>query len=175
MISCNRNKLSVWLYSVCYNMFLSGKNFPWFKKIQSILIECGLNYVWIQQSVPSVKALKVSVERSCKDRFVQLWYGEVYNSKKCSNYRIFKSQFGFEEYLKKLPPVYSIPLTKFRCRNSRLPVELGIYKGIIHEERFCKYCNVLGDEFHYLFQCINFKKDREMLIDKIFFQKTLNF
>ena len=52
-----------------------------------------------------------------------------------------------------LPISLRIRMIKFRCRNNKLPIELGSYSNIPRENRFCTKCNldVLGDEFHVLF------------------------
>ena len=51
----------------------------------------------------------------------------VFESNKCLNYRIFKKQFGFETYLNNLPNKPKKSLTKFRCGNNLLPIDIGSY------------------------------------------------
>ena len=60
-----------------------------------------------------------------------------------------------EKYLLSLPNCFSIPLSKFRCNNMRIPVVRGRYNNIPRELRFCNLCNndVIGDEFHILLEC----------------------
>ena len=72
------------------------------------------------------------------------------NSSKCLCYRIYKQDFSLESYLLKLPPRLRIPLSRFRCRNNRLPIETGSYENVERYLRFCDKCDMqaLADEFH---------------------------
>ena len=77
------------------------------------------------------------------------------NSPKCLNYRIFKEELIFEQYLSKLPLKLALELCKYRTCNMNLPIEKGRWINIPRNERLCQLCNVseIGDEFHYLFTC----------------------
>ena len=55
-------------------------------------------------------------------------------------------------------------LLAFRTRNHRLPVEVDRWARKSFEERICKHCNEVGDEFHYLSKCDLFNDDRKSLI-----------
>ena len=72
-------------------------------------------------------------------------------------YTIFKQEFVLEPYLLKLDYKYRIYLTKLRASNIKFPIETGRWRKINREERICtKYiAGVIGDEFHYLFNCTN--------------------
>ena len=78
-------------------------------------------------------------------------------STKCTLYKDFKSEFGFEDYLLHAPYQYITYIIKFRLCNHKLPVERGRYLNIIRSERTCDVCdmNVLGDEYHYIMECRN--------------------
>ena len=66
-----------------------------------------------------------------------------------------------------------ITLSKFRCRNSKIPVVILGYKGkdnstkIPYENRICPSCNLnaIGDEFHYILQCPIFQVQRQKYLD----------
>ena len=54
----------------------------------------------------------------------------------------------------KLLPHERNMITKFRCSNSKLPIETGRWSMTPREERICHLCNVgLGTAFHFLFEC----------------------
>ena len=91
------------------------------------------------------------------------------NSPKCFNYRVFKTELLFENYLLNVPYKLRRVYTKFRCRNSKLPIETGTINNIVRDKRICMLCNnnQVGDEFHYLMQCVYFKKQREKYLGKI--------
>ena len=87
------------------------------------------------------------------------------------NYKMFKKILNPQLNILKLPEQLRIPLVKFRCRNHKLPIELGIYRKIERNKRLCKYCLELGDEFHYLFQCKIFEHERALYL-KNYYRKN---
>ncbi len=99
---------------------------------------------------------------------MQQWNTNICNSAKCLNYRIYKSTFEFEKYLKILPPSLASIMSKFRCLSHKMPIEQGRFFGIIRDNRLCNICNrqELGDEFHYLFNCPYFSQERKRYISK---------
>ena len=90
----------------------------------------------------------------------------------CYNYRIFKENLTFENYLKSdLSSSLCIYLTKFRLCNHKLPIQVGRYKNIVRSQRICDSCNVLGDEYHFLFICPIFNNVRSLYIPKYYYLK----
>ena len=70
-------------------------------------------------------------------------------------YRIYKQNFGFENYLNKLSPKLRNIFIKFRTTNHQLPVQIGRWHGTPLRERLCTLCNnvQIADEFHYILEC----------------------
>ena len=79
--------------------------------------------------------------------------------------RIIKNTFGFEKYLTELPVNNRILMTKFWCRNHRLPIEAGCRAQTQRDLRLCLHCNDIGDEYHYLLCCPLFREEREKYIN----------
>ena len=131
---------------------------PWIQRIEEILNECGLSHIWIDQSFPNIRWVKLKVRQSLHDQYIQTWHTNLYNSEKCITYRLIKRELQFEKYLCELPPSLFIPLCKYRLSNHKLPIEKGRYLNIERHDRKCVYCNTLGDEYHYLFECTFFQK-----------------
>ena len=106
-----------------------------------------------------------------ESQFIQEWHSSVENSSKCTNYRIFKTAFGFEDYLTKLPKDLRNAFVKFRTTNHRLPIETGRWRNIDRSLRFCTLCNknCIGDEFHYLLECTYFDKLRKLYLHRKYF------
>ena len=54
-------------------------------------------------------------------------------------------------------------LCRFRTTNNKLPVETGRWQNIPRENRKCILCNrsQIGDEYHYIFECIYFNQKRK--------------
>ena len=72
-------------------------------------------------------------------------------------YRSIRHQFAFCKYLKiQINEKHRIALTKFFTKNHKLPIVM-MSRGVTrvpYDERICPTCNVLGDEFHCLFECV---------------------
>ena len=47
-------------------------------------------------------------------------------------------------------------ITRFRCGSHNLPIETLRWARVPREERLCNKCHVLGDEMHFIFQCVDF-------------------
>ena len=64
-------------------------------------------------------------------------------------------------------------IIKYRTGNHRLPVEIGRWDDIPLNERKCKICftDDIGDEYHYLFTCGFFKRDRKLYWKPYFYIK----
>ena len=58
-----------------------------------------------------------------------------------------------------LPHPLSDTIIKFRLGSHKLPIETGRWKGLDRSDRICPQCNVLGDEEHYLYSCVQVRRD----------------
>ena len=98
----------------------------------------------------------------------QTWLSSVNDSPKALNYRIYKDNLAFENYLNILNDKDILTLSTFRTTNHKLPVENGRWKHIARENRICLLCNngEIGDECHYLFKCQYFGNQRKNYIKK---------
>ena len=112
--------------------------------------------------------LKHSIKQNLTDQYLQTWLSSVNDSPKALNYRIYKDNLVFENYLNILNDKDNLTLSKFRTTNHKLPVENGRWKNIARENRLCLLCNngEIGDAFHYLFKCQYFGNQRKMYIKK---------
>jgi len=140
---------------------------PWIKHLQTILNNCGLTWIWSSQALDiNSDWLKEKIKQNYRDQFIQNWNSTISNSSKCNIYRLFKTEFRFEPYLNQLPFKLCNYLTKFRCRSTRIPVESGIFIGLERKDRLCKLCplNVVGDEYHYIFECTLFTSERKQFL-----------
>ena len=60
----------------------------------------------------------------------------------------------------------------YRTRNHRLPVEVGRWQSIPLNERLCSYYKSdIGDEYHYLLVCNNFKKERSKFVKTYYYKR----
>ena len=95
----------------------------------------------------------------------------MYSKKMCTVYRMFKTNFKFEEYIDKIDVKDRISLSKFRCRNNYLPIVKFTYTKV-EEDKYCTLCNSreTGDEIHYLFKCTALNEERKKCFNKEHFR-----
>jgi hypothetical protein len=171
LVNSKPTKLSTLLYHfVHYLVKWDNYQSHFHSAVESILNQCGMTYVWDAQTCDQL-IIKHLVKQKLQDQYQQQWLDQVTNSGKCLTYRIIKPSLQFESYLTSLPRHLSISLCKFRLSNHRLPIEVGRHRNIDREYRICQLCskNVLGDEFHALFECEAFKSERLKYIEKYYY------
>ena len=108
------------------------------KMFGKILNETGFSNIWQTQTFKSIEWLKQSIKQTLLDQFLQDWNSSVHNSPKAFNYRIFKTDFKFEEYFNILDEQNFLLLC--RTTNHKLPIEKGRWSNIPRENRYCELC-----------------------------------
>ena len=68
-----------------------------------------------------------------------------------------------------------LKINSFRTANHYLPIETLHWQSIDVSERKCRLCNAqdIGDEFHYLFVCENFKDVRHQYMNTYYFKHPI--
>ena len=132
--------------------------------VKSCLDDCGVGYLWLDQTVLSSTWLKTKVKQSLGDQYKQNILSEIMDHPKCVMYRTYcnEDNFSIENYLLKLPDVLVNPLMSFRLGRNKLPAVLGRNRNLEHDDWYCTLCdtNKIGDEFHYLLECPFFNNPR---------------
>ena len=95
--------------------------------MQKLIPQTFINELW----------LKHSIKQILTDQYLQTWLSSVNDSPKALNYRIYKDNLVFENYLNILNDKDNLTLSKFRTTNHKLPVENGRWKNIARENRIC--------------------------------------
>ena len=116
---------------------------------------CGFSNIWSEQNYVNHKWISTVVKQRLQDQFIQKWFCDINGSSKGQIYRLFKTSFGFENYINMLPNKFRKIFIKFRTSNHHLPVETGRWYNVPLNERVCKLCNSghTADEFHYILEC----------------------
>lgn len=75
---------------------------------------------------------------------------------------MYRDKLEFENYLIRLHFSQRTSLCKFRCVNRKIPTVIVRFVNIEYHDRLCELCdrNTIGDEFHYIFECPYFTKER---------------
>ena len=139
-------------------------------KIQSILQEVELNYIWLDNDVQNIDHLCNTINTRLQSQFVQNWNQKIFDTSKCLNYRIFKTTFTLEKYVTEMPLKSAITLAKFRTTNNKFPIEKGRWDDTNRNLRVCNLCNknALGDEYHVLLECDIFATQRRLFIPRYY-------
>ena len=154
-------------------MYKSNHNYKWLNHIQSILNDCGMNYIWLQQFRNVPKNIAKMVKSRLLDQLLQAWNADLQLSAKGKNYALYKTNLNPESYLTKLHGAHLINMLKFRTCNHKFPAESGRWNNIEFAERKCELCtkNDIGDNYHYLLICPFFKNIRKLHIDPYYYKR----
>ena len=160
------------MFQLCSKLYCaSDYKFPWLMKVHSLLDSLGLSYIWSNQ-IHTIESFKRIVKQRLMDQFIQEWQSRVAENSVCSNYRLFKKKFCFEEYLTYLPFILRQRELKFRLSNHRLPIQQRRSLGIPRDERIGTVCDSgeVGEEFYYLLNCSNenVKRNHTKYVDKYY-------
>lgn len=153
----NENKLSSSMYKLIFKLHADGIcEFKWVSFVKSIFDNSGLGYMFFNQYI-DYSTFKPVIKQILQDQFLQKWSSNIDNSSRGEYYKLFKSQFGLENYLLRLPEDKRIWISKLRTCNLKIPMETGRWYNIARTDRICTLCNesCIGDEYHYLYVCNN--------------------
>ena len=62
----------------------------WIRNIKTILDSCWLSNIWLHQTFPSDRCLKLKVKQTLFDQFILEWRSKLQNSTKALDYRLYK-------------------------------------------------------------------------------------
>ena len=168
LVSPNDTKISSMLFKLSKEMYEAHVYEPkWLIYVKNVIDNCGFSNMWnISDPVPNLKWLQSALHLKIDDMARQNWASDVTSNSLCVNYRIFKSECCYSQYLNILSNKDRISLCKFRCSNHKLAVNTGRYENINRNNRICTLCNStdIGDEYHYIFSCPAYREERERLI-----------
>ena len=126
----------------------------WAFQIKTILDNLGMTNVWVNQRciTPNLSEIKSRLV----DQYTQQWAGSVQESSRLFYYNMYKTTFGFEDYLNKiLDTIQRQRLTRFRLSSHKLAIETGRYNNKPKDLRKCIYCNMnaIETDYHFLLVC----------------------
>ena len=116
LVCSNSSNLHTNIYRI-----VNRNTFAWLNFVKSILDECGLSYIWREQTCISATWLKKKVKTILIDQFIQNWRETLFNSPKGLNYRVFKDTLDLETYLVILPTKHVILFVNLELEISNYP------------------------------------------------------
>lgn len=130
--------------------------------------------VWNYQGVGNIEVFLSIFKVRLKDMFMQNWHSRLEESTRARLY-ITIAKFEYNIYLDILTvEKFRRNLSKLRLSSHRLEVEVGRWakpNKISLNERKCKICDVLEDEFHFVLECIPYKDLRERYIHAYYWKR----
>ena len=134
----------------------------------------GFSNVWLAQGVGDAKVFLLIVKQRINDNFTQNWESRLDDSSRALFYNSIRS-FDFQPYLAVCNiNKYRSALCKFRMSAHRLEIETGRWhkpSATPRNERKCKMCNVLEDEYHFVCECVLYTDIRRKYIKKYFWNR----
>ena len=161
---------------VVYKMMLrdieiNGRKINWAILVRNLLGNLGFFEVWLNQGVGNVNQFLTVLRQRLKDQYMQDWSNEINNSSRARFYRNI-SDFCIQPYLNLITiRKFRSAMTKLRVSSHRLEVEIGRWSRPVStpfDERKCRICDKLEDEFHFLFECSLYADLRKQYISRYF-------
>ena len=156
---------------------INERKVNWAFLVRQLLCNLGFREVWLQQNVGNCNAFLAMFRQRVRDIFVQNWTSEFDNSSRALFYRSF-SNFKFQSYLEFISvKKFRVVLSKLRVSSHKLECEAGRWARpvrVVYDERKCRVCNILEDEFHFIFECPVYSNLRKLYIDKYYINRHSN-
>ena len=171
ILNGKQSKLSCIMYKLMYSMSQKGFLFKWINYVKSLLENCGLNNIWLEQNAHNNVWLINKVKQVLNDQFQQDWVSDCCNSSKGTSYNLFTNyNFCTPFYISSNLSKKNIStLVRFRTSNHKLPIEYGRWLNIERSNRLCTICNSdIGDEYHYIMTCKHLDSLRKQYIPEKF-------
>ena len=174
LVSLNENKYAKCIYNMqIEDMRNNPDKFNWASSVKQLLSKYGFMNVWLSQGVENSNSLQIFKQR-VRDIFIQEWHKRFENSTRARFY-VNIANFKHQTYLDNLTvKKFQQNLTRFRVSSHRLEIECGRWtrpEKTPLDNRKCRICNALEDEFHFILECPLYEDLRKQLINKYFWSR----
>ena len=145
----------------------------WICTVHFMLNYLNMGVTLTQPRLTSTKTFADLCIQRIKERFIQEWRERLNNqNSKLRTYGLFKESFEKETYLENVTDFQMRKsITKFRCSDHHLEIEIGRHKKIPEPLRTCKICcHEIENEKHFLCSCPGYKAIRA----HYFYQEVIN-
>ena len=131
-----------------------------------------MNDIGLSDQFESKSVINLSkVDEHLNVFYARKWQEDVHHVPKLRTYRVFKTEFKTEEYVKlNMYKNERSIMCQFRSGVLPLRIETGRFIGEKLNQRVCRFCNtdVVEDEKHFLFHCALYNKLRTTYSADIF-------
>ena len=157
LLNTNDNKYNRKVYNMLKSdMEIYPHKSNWCSLLKDLLCRLGFYDAWYFQYIGNANIFISLVKQRLTDNFVQNWHSRINDSSRALFYRNISS-FNFQPYLDILNiKKFRIEFSKLRMSSHRLHIESGRWnkpQSTPLSDRICSVCQVLEDEFHFIFEC----------------------
>ncbi|XP_053375235.1 uncharacterized protein LOC128547230 [Mercenaria mercenaria] len=160
-------------YSLVSDIEMGRTN--WASNVKHLLDSYGFSYVWINPDIVDLNTFHIVFKNRVIENFVQNCYNGINNSRCLCSYKLFKTTFGFENYLDFLSPKLRIAFSRLRRSSHQLRIESGRYGAnrVEHNQRYCLLCNSgdIEDEYHFIIKCPVYDTIRKLYIKPYYYRR----
>jgi hypothetical protein len=137
----------------------------WSAEIKKVLYDVQMSECFDNMNTCNIKDLSDVLMKN----FEQDWLEKVQDKVKLRSYKLFKTSFGTEKYLKiNLDRSERSFTAQLRLGILPIKIETGRFTRTPVNERLCQLCNsnIVEDENHFLHHCTKYTLEREVLYTK---------
>ena len=111
-------------------------------------------------------------QKSCIPSAIKLWNSLDDNLKDISTLPTFKKHIFSKLSIAQVPPYFTVgnrymSVLHKRLRNKCSGLNGDLFRNHIRNNPFCDLCGVVGDAYHYFFQCRKYTVERQVFIDTV--------
>ena len=143
----------------------------WVSLLRDLLASLDFYDAWVYQSVGDSKLFLSLVQQRITDQFIQNWESRLNDSTRAIFYNTFR-KFVFQPYLDIINiDKFLKSFAKLRVSSHRLEVEAGRWSRpniTPFENRRCRICDRLEDEYHFILECVIYNDLRRQYIDSYY-------
>ena len=175
IVSLTENKYVKCIYNMLLEDIRQNPNKTnWASSVRDLLSTYGFFNVWVSQGVENPNSFLQCFKQKIRDVFEQDWHARLENSTRARFY-INIANFKYQAYLDNLTIAkFQQNLTRLRVSAHRLEVECGRWtrpERTPLDERKCKICHRLEDEFHFVLECPLYAELRKQFISKFYWKR----
>ena len=152
-------------------MLLTGNKDTWAENVKSLLLRLNFGTIWKEQEIQREKEFVKELKSRLISEYISFWSESIAGSTRYGFYRMFKFEWGVENYLFALDKkVFRDVYVNFRTGFSELFMHKYRYTPDSHNDMLCPSCYETDEsEMHFLLECPVYNDLREKYIGNVSF------
>ena len=171
LASGDRKYINIVYRMMLRDMDLKRNSVNWASLIKHLLMSLGFYDVWLAQGVGDYNVFILTLKQRLSDNSIQNWHSRLESSSRATFYSSV-AIFQLQPYLEKINVVkFQKAVSRLRVASHRLEIEAGRWarpNRIPINDRICRVCKVLEDEYHFVIECRLYEELRNKHIPKYY-------